>query len=77
MSGNCWEWTAEPFRVRSLKADAKAANARAAAEDRKLLKGGSHLCHRSYCHRYRIAARTSNTPDTSTSHIGFRLAFDA
>jgi formylglycine-generating enzyme required for sulfatase activity len=76
MSGNCWEWTAEPFRVRSLKSSAKAANARAQAECRKLLKGGSHLCHASYCHRYRIAARTSNTPDTSTSHIGFRIAFD-
>jgi len=77
MSGNCWEWTAEPFRVRSLKSSAKALNERMRAEDRKLLKGGSHLCHASYCHRYRIAARTHNTPDTSTSHIGFRVAFDA
>jgi formylglycine-generating enzyme required for sulfatase activity len=77
MSGNCWEWTSEPFRVRSLKATAKALNAQMQSENRKLLKGGSHLCHASYCHRYRIAARTSNTPDTSTSHIGFRIAFDA
>lgn len=76
MSGNCWEWTAENFRVRSLKSGAKAVNERMRAENRKLLKGGSHLCHASYCHRYRIAARTSNTPDTSTSHIGFRVAFD-
>lgn len=77
MSGNCWEWTAESFRVRSLKAAARAANERAQEAGLKLLKGGSHLCHASYCHRYRIAARTSNTPDTSTGHIGFRLAFDA
>ena len=76
MSGNCWEWTAEPFRVRSLKSAAGPINERARATDAKLLKGGSHLCHASYCHRYRIAARHSNTPDTSTSHIGFRLAFD-
>jgi formylglycine-generating enzyme required for sulfatase activity len=76
MSGNCWEWTAEPFRVRSLKASAKQINEQARATDAKLLKGGSHLCHASYCHRYRIAARTSNTPDTTTSHMGFRLAFD-
>jgi formylglycine-generating enzyme required for sulfatase activity len=77
MSGNCWEWTAESFRVRSLKAAARAANARAAEAGLKLLKGGSHLCHASYCHRYRIAARSGNTPDTSTGHIGFRLAFEA
>jgi formylglycine-generating enzyme required for sulfatase activity len=76
MSGNCWEWTAENFRVRSLKAAARAGNERAREAGVKLLKGGSHLCHASYCHRYRIAARTSNTPDTSTGHIGFRLACD-
>jgi formylglycine-generating enzyme required for sulfatase activity len=76
MSGNCWEWTAENFRVRSLKASAAAMNERVRKADAKLLKGGSHLCHQSYCHRYRIAARTSNTPDTSTSHIGMRIAFD-
>jgi sulfatase modifying factor 1 len=77
LSGNNWEWTSENFRVRSLKALAKAANARAVEAGLKLLKGGSHLCHSSYCHRYRIAARTGNTPDSTTGHIGFRLAFDA
>jgi formylglycine-generating enzyme len=75
MSGNCWEWTAENFRVRSLRSSAKAVNERAREANAKLLKGGSHLCHASYCHRYRIAARMSNTPDTSTSHIGMRIAF--
>ena len=42
----------------------------------KILKGGSFLCHKSYCLRYRIAARTGTTPDTTTTHQGFRLAFD-
>ena len=37
------------------------------------LRGGSFLCHESYCNRYRVAARSSNTPDTSTSNIGFRV----
>jgi formylglycine-generating enzyme required for sulfatase activity len=77
MSGNAWEWTAERFRVRSLKRSAQQINDSARAENRKLLKGGSYLCHISYCYRYRIAARTSNTPDTATGHIGFRLAYDA
>jgi sulfatase modifying factor 1 len=76
MSGNCWEWTSDAFRVRSLRRSAKQISERARAEDRKLLKGGSHLCHISYCYRYRIAARTSNTPDTTTGHIGFRVVYD-
>ncbi len=38
----------------------------------KVMKGGSFLCHASYCNRYRVAARTSNTPDSSASNIGFR-----
>lgn len=77
MCGNSWEWTADAFRIRSLKASARLINEQAQAEHRKLLKGGSHLCHQSYCHRYRIAARLGNTPDSTTSHIGFRLAFTA
>ncbi len=44
--------------------------------EERLLKGGSFLCHRSYCHRYRIAARMGRPPDATASHIGFRLAYD-
>ena len=75
MVGNVWEWTSEPFRVRSLRKAAK--DAHRGRSGFKLCKGGSFLCHRSYCYRYRIAARNSSSPDSSTSHIGFRLAFDA
>lgn len=76
MCGNVWEWNADAFRVRSLKRAARALNMTAVREGRHLLKGGSFLCHRSYCFRYRIAARIGNTPDTSTSHTGFRVAYD-
>lgn len=77
MSGNTWEWNADRWRVRSLKKASKAINSQAAATDQRLMKGGSFLCHKSYCHRYRIAARHGNTADTSTSHIGFRLVYPA
>jgi len=76
MCGNVWEWNADAFRVRSLKRAARAQNAAAAREGRHLLKGGSFLCHKSYCFRYRIAARIGNSSDTSTSHTGFRIAYD-
>ena len=41
---------------------------------RRVLKGGSHLCAPEYCLRYRPAARSPQTEDTATSHIGFRCA---
>jgi formylglycine-generating enzyme len=76
MSGNTWEWCADRFRVRSLSRAAQARNRLAQAGEERLLKGGSYLCHRSYCYRYRIAARTGAGADSSTAHVGFRLVFD-
>jgi formylglycine-generating enzyme len=76
MSGNTWEWCADAFRVRSLARAAKARNQQAERNKERLLKGGSYLCHRSYCYRYRIAARTGAAADSSTGHVGFRLAYD-
>ncbi len=75
--GNVWEWCADPFRVRSLTGAAKQRNAAAMAERERVMKGGSYLCHRSYCYRYRIAARAGRSPDTSAGHTGFRTAYDA
>lgn len=75
MVGNVWEWNNDLFRIKSRRADAIALQRALDGEKRRLLKGGSFLCHFSYCYRYRIAARTSNTPDTTTSHTGFRLVF--
>jgi formylglycine-generating enzyme required for sulfatase activity len=40
------------------------------------LKGGSHLCAPEYCHRYRPAARSSQSQDSATTHIGFRCVAD-
>ena len=40
------------------------------------MRGGSYLCHASYCRRYRVAARNAKTPDTSTGNLGFRCAAD-
>ncbi|MBR0648636.1 formylglycine-generating enzyme family protein [Roseomonas terrae] len=77
MAGNVWEWTSDPFRVRSLGMAAKARNRAATAARERVMKGGSYLCHRSHCYRYRIAARVGHSPDTSAGHTGFRLAYDA
>lgn len=74
MVGNVWEWCADRFKVRSLSKWAGPINAQ--AKGRRVLKGGSYLCHKSYCFRYRIAARIGNTPDSTTTHQGFRVAYD-
>lgn len=73
MAGNVWEWTGDPFRVRTVSRKKRAEQE--SLGPRKLLKGGSYLCHHSYCTRYRIAARTGNTPDSTSSHTGFRVVY--
>ena len=74
MVGNTWEWTVVPYKARSQRAKAK--KHAATLKGAMVLKGGSFMCHKSYCFRYRIAARSGSTPDSTTSHIGFRVVYD-
>ncbi len=74
MCGNVWEWTSGRFKIKSRTKEAKRHAKQ--MQGTKVLKGGSFLCHKSYCFRYRIAARTGTTPDSTTAHQGFRLVFD-
>ena len=74
--GNVWEWCDQPLRIKSISKLLRQADADKVAQGLHLTKGGSYLCHRSYCHRYRIAARSGSSSDTATGHIGFRIIFD-
>jgi sulfatase modifying factor 1 len=71
VTGNVWEWCADGFAIPS-DSDVLFDPAGPADGHLRVMKGGSFLCHASYCNRYRVAARTSNTPDSSASNIGFR-----
>jgi formylglycine-generating enzyme len=76
ITGNAWEWCADWFSP-SFHIFATRVNPLGPVRgDAKLMKGGSYLCHESYCNRYRVAARTSNTPDSSTTNISFRCVRD-
>ncbi len=76
MAGNVWEWTADAFRIHSLARAAKARIAQAKERGEKVMKGGSFLCHKSYCYRYRIAARSAVAADSGASNTGFRVFYD-
>ncbi|WP_166850571.1 formylglycine-generating enzyme family protein [Isoptericola sp. BMS4] len=63
VAGNVWEWTATAWAPE--------------AYDVWVVRGGSYLCHESYCNRYRVAARTRNTGDSSSGNTGFRVVADS
>mmetsp|Transcript_27305 Transcript_27305/g.37669 ORF Transcript_27305/g.37669 Transcript_27305/m.37669 type:complete len:368 (+) Transcript_27305:338-1441(+) len=59
--GNVWEWVADKW---SNHPD----------ETQYSQRGGSYMCHKSYCYRYRVTSRTKNTADSSAGHMGARCA---
>ncbi|HEX7063691.1 MAG TPA: formylglycine-generating enzyme family protein [Bacillales bacterium] len=77
VSGNVWEWCSDWFAKSIHRRGGRENPQGAESGTSKVMRGGSYLCHESYCNRYRVAARSSNTPDSSTGNLGFRCVADA
>ncbi|MCV7421614.1 formylglycine-generating enzyme family protein [Mycobacterium yunnanensis] len=81
MIGNVWEWTTTRYSIRHRREGAGEKGCCTPSREadpsvNQTLKGGSHLCAPEYCHRYRPAARSSQSQDSATTHIGFRCVVD-
>jgi len=72
--GNVWEWCADFFDAAFHRTEDPHDPTGPPAGTHRVMRGGSYLCHDSYCWRYRVAARSANTPDSSAGNIGFRVA---
>ncbi|WP_025738223.1 formylglycine-generating enzyme family protein [Mycobacterium genavense] len=80
MIGNVWEWTTNRYSASHRPEHAAPSCCPVPATGdpsaMQVLKGGSHLCAPEYCHRYRPAARSPQSQDSATTHIGFRCIAD-
>jgi formylglycine-generating enzyme required for sulfatase activity len=76
MVGNTWEWCEDYFSADGHEARTTVNPVGPASGTSRVIRGGSYLCHRSYCFRYRNSARSSNTPGSTTGNIGFRVVRD-
>ena len=75
--GNVWEWCADWLDLEYYRTAPELAPEGPKSGSLRVQRGGSYLCHASYCRRYRVSARFGNEPDSSSGNVGFRVASDS
>jgi sulfatase modifying factor 1 len=73
MTGNVWEWCGDWLDVDYYRRAPVRAPSGPTTGSFRVQRGGSYLCHASYCRRYRVSARFGSTPDSASGNVGFRV----